>query len=215
MQIKNIVKKFHNEVVFKDISLEFEKGSIYSIFGENGVGKTTLLNMMNGNLSVDQGSIVKSSDNIIFIENNLIPFDYLTADEFIEIAFDFKNIPYNKKDKEELYLELNLNEPTKSIKDYSEGMKSKLLLIIALLSNPDILLLDEPFSDLDNNTFKAVMGILNKKSEEMILIFSTHVADIAYMLSDKVVFLRKEEGRMFENDFDSIDEFKKFIEKNL
>ncbi|MDR3156843.1 MAG: ATP-binding cassette domain-containing protein [Lactobacillales bacterium] len=215
MKLTNIAKKYDEDYIFENVNLNFTKNNIYSIFGRNGVGKTTLLNIMGGNLSYDKGEISKDSDDIIFIENNSIPFEFMTADEFIDITFSFKSGTYDLEEKAKLYDELNFHENTKLIQDFSKGMKSKLLLVIALLAKPKILLLDEPFSDLDTVTFKKITKQFKTKKSEMIIIFSTHIPTIAYKFSDRLIFLSKKGAIEMDNHFTTIEKLEIQIEKHI
>ncbi|MFV0556183.1 MAG: ATP-binding cassette domain-containing protein [Lactovum sp.] len=205
MKFINLSKKFNEHFVFRQLTFEFEKGNIYSIFGKNAAGKTTLLNILNGNLSYDEGVIEDNAFSIL-LENNDFPFEHMTADEFIEVTFKFKQVTWSQEEKRELYAQLDFDPQEKIIKEFSKGMKSKLYLIISLLSHPKILLLDEPFSDIDILSFKSIIKILKLKKEEMIIIFSTHQAKIAFELSDKILYLSESSLLLFENNFKNIEE---------
>ena len=88
MRIIDLSKSFNGKKIFENISIDFMPGRIYSIFGKNGIGKTTLLNILNGNLSYDQGEIELETDReIILLEENSIPFEFMTAEEFIKTTF--------------------------------------------------------------------------------------------------------------------------------
>lgn len=210
MKIENLSKKFKDKTIFENVNVEFEQGKIYSIFGKNGVGKTTLLNILNGNLSFDEGKIENSSDTI-FLESNDIPFEFMTADEFIKTTFLFKKLKFDPEEKDKLFEQLQFQPENKIIKDFSKGMKSKLYLIIAFLSKPEILLLDEPFSDIDLMSFRNISQILKSKKEKMTVIFSTHVAKISFELSDKIVYLQENGVQVFENHFENSDELETYI----
>lgn len=214
MKIINLTKKFNEQTIFENITLDFEKGNIYSIFGKNGVGKTTLLNILNGNLSSDSGFVSENSGSI-FLENNEIPFEFMTADEFIIETFKFKNATLDVKEKNELFFKLDFHPENKMIREFSKGMKSKLYIIIALLSKSRILLLDEPFTDIDLFSFKSIENILKLKKNNMLIIFSTHIPKIAFELSDKIVYLAKESAQCLNNDFKSANELEDYILKEM
>ncbi|MDO4667015.1 MAG: ATP-binding cassette domain-containing protein [Streptococcus sp.] len=210
MKTQNLTKKFDEQIIFENINLNFEEGNIYSIFGKNGVGKTTLLNILNGNLSFDGGQVI-GNDDAIFLESNEVPFEFMTADEFIIETFKFKNSDLNFSEKDELFFKLDFKPENKMIKEFSKGMKSKLYIIIALLSNARILLLDEPFTDIDLFSFKSIEDILKLKKQNMIIIFSTHVPKIAFELSDKIIYLDKMSAQCLENRFKSESELEDYI----
>lgn len=215
MKVSNLSKLFNDSVVFENISIEFEKNKVYSIFGKNGVGKTTLLNIMSKNLTPTSGNIVCETGDLLFIEEARLPFEFMTANEFIDMTFKFKKKSYSIEEREELYSNLLLNEPTKMIKDYSKGMKSKLLIIIALLSHPDILLLDEPFADIDIQSFKTISEALREQLDKMTLILSTHVPSIAFQISDFIVYMENYNAVVFENNFRDSKELEDFISHKM
>lgn len=215
MKLTNIAKKYDEDYIFENVNLNFTQNNIYSIFGINGVGKTTLLNIISGNLSYDKGKISKNSDDILFIENNSIPFEFMTADEFIDITFSFKSSNYDVEEKAKLYDELNFHEDKKIIQDFSTGTKSKLLLIIALLAKPEILLLDEPFSDLDTITLKKITQQFKTKKSDMMIIFSTHIPSLAYRFSDQLIFLSKKGVFQMNNHFETMEDLEIQIEKHI
>lgn len=214
MRAEKLSKKFGDTYIFKNIDLEFKQGKIYSIFGRNGVGKTTLLNVLNGTLASDGGEIYESKE-VILLEDNELPFEFMTANEFIDTTFAFKKQKINIQEKEKLFQQLYFQPENKIIKDFSKGMKSKLCIIIALLSKPQALLLDEPFSDIDVVSFREITEILKNKKKEMKIIFSTHVSKIAFELSDNIVYLKENQAVFFENNFREADELENYILKKM
>ncbi|WP_251421641.1 MULTISPECIES: ABC transporter ATP-binding protein [Lactococcus] len=214
MRAEKLSKKFGDTYIFKNIDLEFKQGKIYSIFGRNGVGKTTLLNVLNGTLASDGGEIY-DAEKVILLEDNELPFEFMTANEFIDTTFTFKNQKIDLQEKEKLFKQLHFQPENKIIKDFSKGMKSKLCIIIALLSKPQVLLLDEPFSDIDVVSFGEITEILKHKKKEMQIIFSTHVSKIAFELSDDIVYLKENQALFFENNFRKTDELEDYILKKM
>lgn len=214
MRAEKLSKKFGDTYIFKNIDLEFKQGKIYSIFGRNGIGKTTLLNILNGTLASDGGEIY-GAEEVILLEDNELPFEFMTANEFIDTTFTFKNQKIDFQEKGELFKQLHFQPENKLIKDFSKGMKSKLCIIIALLSKPQVLLLDEPFSDIDVISFREITEILKHKKKEMKIIFSTHVSKIAFELSNDIVYLKENQAVFFENNFRKADELENFILKKM
>lgn len=210
MKIADISKKYGENKIFENVTYNFSKGMIYSIFGVNGVGKTTLLNIINGNLGADSGTIT-GNEGSLFIEDNQVPFEFMTADEFIITTFKFKQVNYSDDHKKELFDRLNFHPGTKRISEYSKGMRSKLVLILALLSNPPILLLDEPFSDIDLVSFREISLILKAERNNRIVIFSTHVSKIAYELADQILYLKADGLFDLSQSFASSDALEVFV----
>lgn len=214
MKITNISKSYGNHHIFENVTFNFSKGTIYSIFGVNGVGKTTLLNIMNGNLKADNGTI-EFNEGSLFIEDNKVPFEFMTADEFITTTFKFKKYNYSEEEKRELFERLNFQPGEKRISEYSKGMRSKLILILVLLSNPPIILLDEPFSDIDLVSFKEISHILKSERNNRILIFSTHVSKIAHELADKILYLKNDGISDLTQRFETADDLEEFVIKKM
>lgn len=210
MKITNLSKSYGDNQIFENVTFSFSKGIIYSIFGVNGVGKTTLLNIINGNLGADSGTI-ELNEGSLFIEDNQVPFEFMTADEFIVTTFKLKKSSYSEEQKKELFDRLNFQPGIKRISEYSKGMRSKLVLILALLSNPPVLLLDEPFSDIDLVSFKEISRILKSERNNRIVIFSTHVSKIAYELADKILYLKNDGLFDLTQTFINADELEKFV----
>lgn len=210
MKIINLSKSYGNNQIFKNATFNFSQGIIYSIFGVNGVGKTTLLNIINGNLGSDSGQIESNAGSLL-IEDNQVPFEFMTADEFITTTFKFKKKIYSEDKKNELFERLNFNPGKKRISEYSKGMRSKLVLILALLSNPPVLLLDEPFTDIDLVSFREIANILKSERTNRIVIFSTHLSKIAYELSDKILYLNNEGLFDLNVTFSNSDELENYM----
>lgn len=199
MIIKNL-KKQYDEVLFESIDYQFETGKIYSIFGRNGIGKTTLLKILSNQIPFDEGEIIVNNDDIMFVADSTMPFDYLTGFEFICYTLRLKNIKIDKEDIIVKFKEFQLyEEKDKFICNYSKGMKYKLIIILILIINPSILLMDEPFVDLDIITIKKIKQIFKTYKTNKIIIFSTHILDIAHSLSDKILFLNRDGIQEIDN----------------
>lgn len=190
IKLESISKKYESMSILHNISFNFSSPNIYTIFGKNGVGKTTLLNLICKNIPVSSGSISVTSEDIIFVKNNDIPFYYFTGLEFITFTLKLKKKYYSQKKLEYLIKEFSLEEHiNKYIKSYSDGMKSKLFYIIIIISKPNIILLDEPFSELDLKTQKIVFEHLKKLRSTSLIIISTHNLKFSTELESEVLLL--------------------------
>ena len=193
IEIKNIGKYFGERKIFSNINFEISAGSSVSITGPNGSGKTTLMRIISGLLNPTEGTVTYSEDgnelkdrekfdHLGLVGPYLELYNDLTAMENLKFFSKMKRI---KNDEDIIYglLEkMNLSgHETDLVKNYSSGMKQRLKYVFALLDSPEILLVDEPTSNLDKEGINTVYNIMEKQKSEGILIIATNdEADLKY-----------------------------------
>ncbi len=201
--IKELKKSFEKKEVLKDINFEFEKGKIYGLLGRNGSGKTTFFNCISEELDVDGGNFfIEENGNTRNLNEEDIGYvvstpnvpEFLTAREFLKFFIDINKdrIP-NLKTIDEYFDFLKIDEidRNKLLKDYSHGMKNKMQMLINIIANSNILLLDEPLTSLDVVMAEEMKQMLKQIKTEHIIIFSTHIMELALSLCDEIVLLNK------------------------
>ena len=198
LSIKNLSKTYNTKDgeinAISNINLEVNKGDFIAIVGTSGCGKSSLLNILAG-LDTDYEGSFKFKDNAsigyMFQTDSL--FNFLTIFENCKLGLDIKGIKeYDYINK--LLKQYNLEEfKNKKPTSLSGGMKQRVALIRTLATNPDILLLDEPFSALDYQTRIAISSDVYKmiKKEHKTVIMVTHDISEAISLADKVIVLSK------------------------
>lgn len=199
--IEKIVKNYSEKEVLKDATFTFEKGKIYGLLGRNGAGKTTLFNILNGDIEATAGQFFineddkkrpLTSDDIGYVISTPNVPAFLTAREFLKFFLDInKDKIDNLKTIDEYFDMLKIEEidRDKLLKDYSHGMKNKMQMLVNIISKPNILLLDEPLTSLDVVVAEEMKTLLKKLKKDHILIFSTHIMDLALSLCDEIVLL--------------------------
>lgn len=211
LQLKNINKKFPIEgkelQILKDINLDIKDGEFISIVGASGCGKSTLLKMIIGLHSVSEGDIIirgnvggasSTKVGIAFQEARLLP--WLSVYENIEFGITKKlSKDESKQQVEELIDLVGLKGFENAYpRQLSGGMQQRVSIARALVSDPDILLLDEPFGALDAltriNMQNEVLKIWKRKKKTMILV--THDIDEAIFLSDRIIVLSSRPGEI-------------------
>ena len=212
--IKHLKKKFEKKEVLKDINFEFEKGKIYGLLGRNGAGKTTLFNCLNEDLDLDGGEFyindgsdrnIKPEDIGYVLSTPNVP-EFLTGREFLKffIEINEKRIK-NKKTTDEYFdfVQIEKEDRDKLMKDYSHGMKNKMQMLVNIIASPDILLLDEPLTSLDVVAQEEMKQLFKDIKKDHIIIFSTHIMELALDLCDEIVVLNK--GVLKEVTKDNLD----------
>ena len=198
IDVKNINKSFKGNMVLNNVNMHFETGNIYGLSGRNGSGKSVLLKVLTGLYQKDSGTI-SINDRVIdykkeFIENlgSLIEgpkfFSNLTGFENLKFL---ANIKGKIKDEDILNtLEIvNLtSEKDKKYSKYSLGMKQKLGIAAAIMENPDILILDEPFNGIEDISVLKIKNYLKEIKENKIIILSTHIKEDLEELSDYIYY---------------------------
>ena len=220
--IKHLKKKFEKKEVLKDINFEFEKGKIYGLLGRNGAGKTTLFNCLNEDLDLDGGEFyindesdrnIKPEDIGYVLSTPNVP-EFLTGREFLKffIEINEKRIK-NKKttDKYFDFVQIEKEDRDKLMKDYSHGMKNKMQMLVNIIASPDILLLDEPLTSLDVVAQEEMKQLFKDIKKDHIIIFSTHIMELALDLCDEIVILNKGVLTEIENDKEDTQSFKNKI----
>ena len=201
--IQNLSKSFDKKIVLNDVNFTFEDGKIYGLLGRNGSGKTTFFNCVNNDLEPDRGEFfiqeasdntkrkLKSDDIGYVISTPTVP-EFLTAREFLKFYIDvnlhrIKNVP----DFDECFDMVGIDEYDRDrlLKDFSHGMKNKMQMLINIITKPDILLLDEPLTSLDVVVAEEMKQILRNLKNDSIVIFSTHILELALDLCDEIVIL--------------------------
>ena len=198
--IEHLQKHFEGKLVLRDIHFRFEQGKIYGLLGRNGAGKTTLFNCINQDIEIDGGRFyiedegrrpVTMSDIGYVLSTPTVP-EFLTAREFLKffIEINQKDI-HHLKSIDEYFDIVNIIEEDRDrlLKDFSHGMKNKMQMLVQLIAEPDILLLDEPLTSLDVVVADEMKKLLKGIKQNHILIFSTHIMELAVDLCDEIVIL--------------------------
>lgn len=216
VKLKNVSFKYSFEdVILIDSNINFDQSKITVILGKNGIGKTTLLSLIDGLITHNKGDIIKKEESIYIYDNPYL-YEYLTGDEYLELI---KQIG-NKKMIENINslikdLELD-NSMNRLISAYSLGMKHKLSLLTALVLNYHLYLIDEPLASLDPDSQAFMIDYFKQmKIDNKTLIISTHMLNVAYELADEIVIFKDKKLSKFKNDFSSYDEFKDYVIKSL
>jgi ABC-2 type transport system ATP-binding protein len=201
---------FNDYCAVKGLELEVERGTFYGFLGPNGAGKSTTIKMLTGLLAPSTGQIEVLGWNMLdarealeakrqmgVIPEDLALFDYLTAREYLTFVGRIHQMPREtiRSRSEELLALLGLeSEPKKITLEFSHGMKKKLAMAAALLPNPDLLFLDEPFEGVDAVTSRVIRDLLAGYVARGSTVFLTsHVLEIVERLCTHVGIIVKGE----------------------
>lgn len=216
LTIQNLSKSFEKKEVLKDIDFTFESGRIYGLLGRNGAGKTTLFNCLNRDLKCDSGTfqIEKDgvsremvSDDIGYVLSTPTVPEFLTGREFLKFFLDIHEKRIQNPQPLDVYFDyvnFHMEDRDRLMKEYSHGMKNKMQMLVYIISEPDILLLDEPLTSLDVIVAEEMKQLLRSLKGDCITILSTHILDLALDLCDEIVLLNH--GRLQPVDLSELGE---------
>ena len=212
LKIEHLTKKYGDKIAVNDLSLEIRPGEIYGFIGHNGAGKTTTLKSVVGILPFDEGEItidgisigqdpMECKRRIAYIPDNPDLYDYMTGTQYLNFIGGIFGVPAAElQDKahfyaNEFYLLADLD---KAIGSYSHGMKQKLAVIGALIHDPKLVIMDEPFVGLDPKAAFILKQIMREMCDNgSAIFFSTHVLEVAEKLCDKVAIIK--DGRLIRS----------------
>lgn len=188
IRLSKVCKSFATKRLFSDLSLEFPKGEISFIVGESGSGKTTLLHMVAGIEPMDSGKIkglCKERVSVVFQEPRLISSISVLSN--LRLVSDASFAELNRY-VNEFGVNIDLHQ---KVSELSGGMKQRISIIRALIAEPSLLLLDEPFKSLDVRNKKIVMHKIRDFARGKTLILSTHdEEEISFFNTDNSSIIR-------------------------
>lgn len=209
LSVNALSRHFGELKAVDDLSFSVEGGEIFGLLGPNGAGKTTTIKMIIGMLEPTDGTVsvcgydvlrepIEVKKRIGYVPETCSLYENLSGREYLELIGNLHHLPADRIESqiEKLTPTLGLSEAIDHrIITYSKGMKQKVLLSSALLHNPEVIIMDEPFSGLDSNSaaiFKQVIGRLADSGKAVI--FSSHVLEVVEKLCGRLLIIHR--GRM-------------------
>ncbi len=207
IQVKNLTKYYNSFCAVDGISLDIKKGEILGLLGPNGAGKTTTLRMLTGFFKPTSGTIMVDDLSIdkdaLKIKNlmgylpesaplyhNMLVFDYLCYVAKVR-GIKKEKIPSRLKELSNLCGLSNIMHQT--VDELSKGLKQRVGLAHAMMTDPEFLILDEPTSGLDPNQIAEIRAIIRRIGKEKTIIFSTHILSEAEATCDRIIIINKGE----------------------
>ena len=205
LKINNLTKTYGDKKAVDNLTLHIAPGEIYGFIGHNGAGKTTTIKAACGILQFDEGDIcidgvsikddpLACKQRLAYIPDNPDLYEYMKGIQFLYFTADIFGVSADER-QQRIKKYADLFELTDSLGDnissYSHGMKQKLAIISALIHNPKLIIMDEPFVGLD----PKAAHLLKEQMREMCnqgaaIFFSTHVLEVAEKLCDKVAIIK-------------------------
>ena len=205
LRISHLTKTYGEKKAVDDLSLYIAPGEICGFIGHNGAGKTTTLKSVTGILPFDSGEILINGTDIMkdpiackkqmaYIPDNPDIYEYMTGIRYLNFIADIFGVPGEVRDEriKRYAAEFEITDAlSQHIDAYSHGMKQKLVIISALIHEPKLVLMDEPFVGLD----PIAAHLMKEKMREICdkggsILFSTHVLEVAEKICDKVAIIK-------------------------
>ena len=209
LKIEQLTKIYGEKKAVDDLSLHIRPGEIYGFIGHNGAGKTTtikaccgILNFEEGNIQIDGISVkenpLECKKKLAYIPDNPDLYDFMTGIRYLNFIADIFGVNANDR-QERIHKYADMFELTQDlaqpISAYSHGMKQKLAIISALIHEPKLIIMDEPFVGLDPKASHLLTETMHELcATGTAIFFSTHVLEVAEKLCDKVAIIK--EGRL-------------------
>ena len=205
LRIEHLTKIYSGKKAVDDLSLHIQPGEIYGFIGHNGAGKTTTLKSCCGILQYDSGEILvdgvsmkehplECKKKIAYIPDNPDLYEFMTGIQYLNFAADIFGISASERESrirgygDAFELTGDLAQP---ISAYSHGMKQKLAIIAALVHQPKLIIMDEPFVGLDPKASHLLKTIMREICDSgSAIFFSTHVLEVAEKLCDKIAIIK-------------------------
>lgn len=208
LEVTNLTKNYGEKEVLEDINFTFKSGKIYGLLGRNGAGKTTFFNALDEDIDIDSGKFILDGkklipDDIGYVTATPIVPEFLTGKEFLQFFLDINEDRIEDRKSIDEYFELvklTKEDQDMLLKEYSHGMKNKMQILINVISNPKVILLDEPLTALDIVVQEDMKNLLKSLKEDHIIIFSTHILELAIDLCDQIVVLSNKKLELIEKE---------------
>lgn len=223
LEVRNLSKNYGKKEVLNNVNFTFEEGKIYGLIGRNGSGKTTFFNVLNEDIEMTTGEVrldkktLRHEDIGYVLATPNIP-EFLTGKEFLTFFLEInKDKIKNPKSISEYFkmVQISKEDQDKIMKEYSHGMKNKMQMLIHIISNPKVLLLDEPLTSFDIVVQDEMKELLKEIKKDHILIFSTHILEIAMDLCDEIVIIHNKKLELIDAKNLKGKEYKNKIIKSL
>lgn len=205
IQVENITKKYGSFVAVDNINFEIEEGEVVGFLGPNGAGKSTTMNMITGYVEPTSGRIIvdgydiskkprKAKRQIGYMPEGVPLYSDLTVKEFITYMAELKGVP--KKEKKEkvqkVIKETGLTEVQNQLtKNISRGYKQRVSMAGALVSNPKVIILDEPTVGLDPKQVTEIRALIKELGKDHTVILSSHILSEVSQICNRVIIINK------------------------
>jgi ABC-2 type transport system ATP-binding protein len=206
LEVKNLTKRFRGLTAVDNVSFHIRPGEILGYLGPNGSGKSTTVKIITGLLEPSEGEVLLHGRTLVddpiafkarlgYVPEESYLYTHLSGAEYLIFIARLRSIPYQTAltRAAELLRLFRLHDARNSpMATYSKGMRQRVLLAAALLHDPELLILDEPFSGLDVNAALLLRGLLEVfAAEGKMILFSSHVLEVVEKVCSRVVILYK------------------------
>ena len=213
LKATNLTKRYGALTAVANVSFEVQRGEVFGLLGPNGSGKSTTVKMLMGLIEPTAGTVELDGQNAFadrlaykrqlgYVPEEPHLYTYLTGPEYLQLVGRLRQIADPALEpKIDAFLHLlGLHEDRyQTLSAYSKGMRQKILIAAAVLHNPQIVVLDEPFSGLDVSAMRVLKDFVHRLSDEgKIVIFSSHVLEVVEQVCTRVVILK--DGRIVGHD---------------
>ena len=202
VEAENLNKSFGRRLIFNDLQFKFDRPGVYGISGPNGSGKSTLVKIIAGIIGASKGKLIHKLDDKLIVEEKLhnhigfvspylVLYEEFSTYENLNLFAEIRGIKFNKE-RIDYWLKKFLIYTRKDdlLKTYSSGMKQRAKFIFALMHSPQLLILDEPTSNLDDEGKNSVYELVKEEGQKNIVIIASNEKNDLELCSD-VVYLEK------------------------
>lgn len=220
IQVENLVKTYGERIALNNISFKISKGDVVGLLGPNGAGKSTTMKIITGFMSPTSGvakvcgfdvfeNPIEVKKRIGYLPENPPLYVDMTVDDYLKFVMDLKQVPHQNKSEnlESALAKTHLTNVRKRIiKNLSKGFKQRVGIAQALVSNPEILILDEPTVGLDPKQVAEIRDLINELKGHHTIILSTHILSEVQATCNKIIIIHQ--GRLILED--SIENLQNF-----